>query len=321
MLFDHHQVEQLGLFWRHYPEIGLDRGCMYNLFLNDNVGLWEESLYPDEIHCGPWSNAFDRFIALGQVEVLTPSRAVEQTNAILDMPHLNVPDFADVFIYDHCFRNAIPFCISPRRAHDLTSITEIAGRYLDTGGTPFPDSTSTPTRNTIARWLIDIELPQLEVRSERHRKKLRESVPGLVAYSGDGSLNTDMTALLAASRLSTLDNSLFISPDELAELFSAKANISAVREQIAKLAADVASEAQVRDHVAMARATLDRRIGISNWVFAAINVGLSWEPSSRVVTTPLQLITNYFIRQRANWLLYLTDTNENLRSRSKDSGV
>jgi hypothetical protein len=68
---DQYQTEQFGLYWRHYPKVGLNGGLFYNLLVNDQIQLYYHDFYPDNNLKGPWSEAFDRFMSLDHITLIS----------------------------------------------------------------------------------------------------------------------------------------------------------------------------------------------------------------------------------------------------------
>jgi hypothetical protein len=288
---DHYQTEQFGLYWRHYPQIGLNAGLFYNLLLYDHITLSADSLYPDECLSGQWAAAFDRFMDLGKIDLVSSGdrdTMEASVNAVFsrELDGLNLPDFEDVINYDFCARKSVPFCISKRRTHDIGRIMILASEALHTPD--LADATlKTPDRQAaVAQWVVDLEIPALTARSEKMRRDIFRDMPHLVAERADGSVDTDFTTLLAASKWSELQDSVFITPDELVLVFEAADQVREISQILRDLAGRVSSRAEVTDEVKAIRESLDARLGKTDLIFAGLNVGLSWVPFSSLGTTP-----------------------------------
>lgn len=319
---DHYQTEQFGQYWRQYPQIGLNAGLFYNLLLYDNLTLSADSLYPDECRKSQWAGAFDRFIDLGKIDLVSSGdrETMEASiNAVFSrkLDGLNLPDFEDVFNYDFCARNAVPFCISKRRTHDIGRIMDLATEALQTpnlaeGALQAPDREA-----AVAQWVVNLEIPALTARSEKMRVDIFRDMPLIVAERGDGSADVDFTTLLAASKWSELLDSIFITPDELALVFEGADQIREIAQVLRDLASRVSSRAEAADEVKAIRESLDARLGKSDLIFAGLNVGLSWVPFSSLGTTLTQLAVNRYIKKQLNWMLFLSTINKEIRKASR----
>jgi len=318
---DHYQAEQFGLYWRHYPQIGLNKGLFYNLLLYDDLTLSADSLYPDECRRSRWAGAFGRFMDIGKINLISSGdrETMEASiNAVFSrkLDGLSLPDFEDVFNYDFCARNAVPLCLSRRRKHDIGRIMGLATEALHTPNLAEGALQALDREAAVAEWVLDLEIPALIARSEKMREDIFRDMPHLVAERGDGSVDVDFTTLLAASKRSELQDSIFITPDELVLVFEDADQIREIAQVLRDLASRVSSRAEAVDEVKAMRESLDARLGKSDLIFAGLNVGLSWVPFSSLGTTPTQLAVNRYIKGQFNWMLFLSTTNKQIRKAS-----
>ena len=320
---DHFQTEQFGLYWRHYPNIGLNSGLFYNLMIYDSVTLQEASFYPDSVSNGPHKNEFTEFERLRKVEFISDHFRENERDLLfrhLTAPQLNglnVPDFEDVMNFIFCMKNSIPFSISDRRRHDIAHIASLATSLESSGPATTPAIENQATAR-IAEWLVDVEMPALAARSEKMREDIFKTGPHLVAVNSDGSVEKDFTKLLLASHWYDLQQSLFISPEELVKLLQHADDLKMLRAKVRTFSESVASRAALADELKQYHDTLNSRLGKSDFVFAGINVGFTWVPFSSVATTPAQLGLNKYIKSSFNWLLFLNRINKIIRTGQGD---
>lgn len=321
VFLDHFQTEQFGLYWRHYPAIGLNAGLFCNLLLYGGVGLESDSFYPDEVRRYPWADAFDHFVDLGKLGFIHEQDALDRTVAAVfssdsaDLSRLNVPDYLDVFNYEYCVRQNVPFCISKRRAQDIGRIIAIANKVFSISSRPDNTQELDKTRTALAEWLFDIEIPALSVRNERMRRELFQNRPHRVVTSSSGVIEQDLTNLLLASKWYTLQETWFISPEELVEIFSNSKAIDAVRSKITLLAERVATRSELADAIKMEYEELDQKAGISDWVFTGVGLALDWVPLPGVgaAATLVEKGVNYLVQKEYGWLLFMNRLNRRLR--------
>ncbi|MBU1209441.1 MAG: hypothetical protein KKH04_21400 [Proteobacteria bacterium] len=320
VFLDQYQTEQFGLYWRHYPETGLNSGLLFNLLNHEQIQAYEHDFYPDENAKGPWSDAFQRFMSLGQVSLIHDSDRGDYTHVIMTsdiLRGLNVPDFEDTFNVNYCIQLGIPFCLSHRRAADIQKILSFARQAFGTKAEDYAEPPDQGARAAIAEWLIEIEIPALSVRNESMRKKLMESGPHLVAKRGDGKVDQDFTNLLLASKWYELRQSTFLSPEELVMLLEDTEVLRVLRSRISSFSKGVSSKAHLADSVKMEHDELNAKIGNTDLVFAGINIGFCWVPFSSLGTTPAQKGINYYIKKHYNWLIFLNSLNKSIRERTK----
>jgi len=312
---DHFQAEQFGLYWRHYPKTPLNTAFLYNLFLYDTISLSSEALFPRECANGKWGKAFSAFMEIGRTELIHDRVTPLDTFLVFSKPalsSLNVPDFEDVFNYHYCTQQQLPFCISQRRAFDLDRIADIAHDVY--GMEPVAQQPTDHDKATqLANWVLDLEIPALMARSERMRRDIFQKTPHLIARDGHGSVDEDFTNLLAASTWSLLRESVFLTPDELVNIFSDEKGVRSITQHLRTLSATVASKAQATDAIKSVRDKIDGRLGKSDFVFTGINLAFCWVPFSSLATSPSQLAANHFIKEHSNWLLHLNSINRSIR--------
>lgn len=292
VFLDHFQTEQFGLYWRHYPQIGLNPGLFCNLLLYGNLGLESDDFYPDEVRRFSWSAAFDKFVSLGKMEFIHEKDAFDRAvNAVFssnsdELCRLNVPDYADVFNYEYCVRQNIPFCLSRQRAQDFDRIISTANKVFNLPPLPEPIERLEKTRTSLAEWFFDIEIPALSVRNETMKKKYHN-----------------------------FQEAWFISPEELVEIFSDTKNIDAIRSNIALLAERVATRSELADTIKMEYDELNERVGISDWVFTGLGLALDWVPipGTGTASTIAQLGINKLVHKKYGWLLFMNSINKRLR--------
>lgn len=286
---DHYQTEQFGLYWRHFPKIGLNGGLFYNLMMYDNIAMHPDTLFPDECQTGKWGKAYQEFYEMGKIHFAKdPNELDASTNAIFSgkLPNLNVPDFEDVFNYDFCVRNDIPFCLSTYRMQDINRIAEIAKQSLNTPDFQNIEPQGHKKQSAIAKWIVDLEIPSLVSRSEKMR--------------------TSPTAY----------DQLFLSPEELIIIFKDSVQMLQVGKAIPNFSKALASRAELADSLKVHREKVDTKLGKSDFVFSALNVVLCWVPFGGLGTVPAQLAANHYIRTHSNWLLYLSEINKDIRNKN-----
>lgn len=293
---DHYQTEQLGLYWRHYPEMGLDEGLFYNLLLNEVLLVSADAIYPDETSAGPWGKEFERFLEIGKIKIIQSSDldSLERTsNALFSgkLQGLNLPDFEDVFNYDYCAKKDIPFCISKRRTNDIGEIILKSIKAFGAPANTNNNSVDCPdNRASSAEWLIDLEIPALTVRNQERWQKLSPKAPHLIEHL------------------------TFVSPKELCEIFENEKQSSSIRGFLLEVSSRIKSKAEMADTICTIKESLDTKLGNSDLVFAGLNVGLFWVPFSSLALTPAQLVTNRYIENQYQWLIFLSSTNRNIRN-------
>ena len=299
VFLDHFQTEQFGLYWRHYPKVGLNAGLFCNLLLYGNLGLESDSFYPDEVRRYSWSDAFDKFMSLGKVELIHEQDAIDRTVAAVfgsdsdELSRLNLPDYLDVFNYEYCVRQNVPFCISKRRSQDVDRIISIANKVFNIKPSSEPAQKSEKTRTALAEWLFDIEIPALTVRNEKMRH-----------------------------RYQTLQETWFISPEELVEIFSDTKAIDTIRSKITLLAERVATRSELADAIKMEYEELNQRVGISDWVFTGVGLALDWVPLPGIgaAATLVEKGVNYLVQKNYGWLLFMNRLNQRLRENNLVGG-
>lgn len=319
---DHFQAEQFGLYWQHYPDTPLNTAFLYNLFLYDTIALSSEALYPRECANGKWGNAFSAFMEIGKTELIHDRDTPLDTFLVFSKPSLgslNVPDFEDVLNYHYCTREQLPFCISQRRVFDLERIADIAHDVYGTASIA-QQPTDHEKATQLANWILDLEIPALTAKSEKMRSVSFHTTPHLIARDGHGSVDEDFTTLLAASRWSALQDSVFLSPEELVTIFSDEDGVRSITQHLRALSAEVASKAQTADYIKSVRDEVDARLGKSDLVFTGINMSFCWVPFSSLATSPSQLAVNHFIKQHGNWLLHLNSINKSIRKSDEKDG-
>ncbi|MPM46249.1 hypothetical protein SDC9_92947 [bioreactor metagenome] len=134
VFLDYFQTEQFGLYWRHYPQIGLNPGLFCNLLLYGNIGLESDDFYPDEVRRYSWSDAFDKFVSLGKLEFIHEEEITDKIfKVVFDSKSTFYDnDIADVVNYEYCVRHSIPFCLSKKRAQNIERIISVANKVFTT---------------------------------------------------------------------------------------------------------------------------------------------------------------------------------------------
>jgi hypothetical protein len=306
VFLDHYQTERFGLYWRHYPNIGLDAGLFYNFLLYDVVNLDAEYFYPDAVRkAHRWGDAFEDFHRLGVIHFPNDPDRVERSidATFLGDSRLNSRNLKDAFEYnfedvldfDFCVRNRVPFCISPRLAPNIDQIAAIAHEVFAYGDEPTCIQDDVQGRRAIAQWLFELEVPALTVRNERMQRKL-------LGYRSSRIAKNE------------LQQQWFISPEELVEILSDR-GIGEVREEVVSLAERVATRSELGDAIKEEHETLEKRIVLSNWTFQVINLALTWIPFSEVAAAPSQLGVNYLVRRKFEWLYSMIRLNKRIRNR------
>jgi hypothetical protein len=321
VFLDHYQTEQFGLYWRHYPHVGLNSGLLFNLINHDKIQAYEHDFYPDENTKGLWSDAFTKFMSLGQLSLIHDSDRGDYSHVIMTsnaLNNLNLPDFEDTFNVNYCIRRGIPFCLSHQRAHDIERILTIAGDAFGANTAVLAEPDAQERRSAIAEWLIDIEIPALSLRNENMRKNIIESGPHLIAKRGNGKIDQDFTNLLLASKWYELQQSTFLSPEELVMLIENKNVLHTLRSKIRHFAEMISSKTHLADCVKMNYEELNAKIGNSGLVFAGVNVTFCWVPFASLVTTPAEKGLNYYIKKNYNWLIFLNSVNKSIREANKE---
>ena len=237
-------------------------------------------------------------MSLGKVELIHEQDAIDRTVAAVfgsdsdELSRLNVPDYLDVFNYEYCVRQNIPFCISKRRSQDMDRIISVANKVFNIKP-PEPAQGSEKIKTALAEWLFDIEIPALAIRNEKMKRKYR-----------------------------TLRETWFISPEELVEIFSDTKAIDTIRSKIALLAERVATRSELADAIKMEYEELNQRAGISDWVFTGVGLALDWVPLPGVgaVSTLAEKGVNYLVQKNYGWLLFMNKLNKNLRENEVTDG-
>lgn len=317
IFLDHFQSEQFSLYWRCYPEIGLNEGLFYNLLLYDRVGVSVESFHPEEGRRGDWRDAYDHFLQLEKLDIVdlfSPEYARAAASGAV--AHLNLSEFKDVFIYDYCVRNDVPLGLSKYRARNIEKIVACALKALHRP-TVLPQVSIQPEdqRSQIARWLIDLEIPGLSVRNEQMRKRLYEEYsPNAVVRKMGWAIEADHARWQMASLPKILQDNIFIAPEELTEIFADGAIIREIASKVGKFAERIATKAQLADNVKNEYEELNAKLGSSGLVFSGINLAFCWAPFASLVTVPAEKLLNHYIRRSRNWLLFLNSVNRRIRT-------
>ena len=118
---------------------------------------------------------------------------------------------------------------------------------------------------------------------------------------------------------STLEEQIFLSPEELVLAFSDAEQLASLSAQINALARKITSRAELADEVKATYEVVNGKLGKSDLVFAGLNVGFCWVPLSSLATTPAQMVANRLIRRSTNWLLFLTSLNRRVRGVPPDA--
>jgi hypothetical protein len=214
---------------------------------------------------------------------------IASCNAIFfgKLENLNVPDFDDAFNYDYCVRNGIPFCLSTYRVQDINRIAQIARNSLHTPDLQYVEPQGYKKQSAIAKWIVDLEIPSLVARSEKMRN----------------IANCLRSAILITRRVI----SIFKDSDQMHQVGKA----------IRGFSKDIASRAELADSLKVQREKIDAKLGKSDFTFSALNVVLCWVPFGGLGTVTAQLAVNRYIRTHSNWLLYLSDFNNDIESLEK----
>lgn len=253
----------------------------------DNLAMHPDTLFFEECKKGPWGEAFQEFYETDKIYLAKdPNELDTSVNAIFSgkLDNLNCPDFDDVFNYDFCVRNDIPFCISTHRVHEIDRIAEIANKSFNTPKLSDVEPQGHKKQSAIAKWIVDLEIPSLVARSEKMRKSP-------AAY-----------------------NQLFLSPEELVLIFKESIQMRQLGNAIRSFADNIASRTELTDSLKVQREKIDIKLGKSDFIFSALNVVLCWVPFGGLATVPAQLAANHYIRTHSNWLFFLSDFNKGLRN-------
>ncbi len=313
---DHYQAEQFGLYWTYYPKHPLQGSILHSLLATDHLLLPADALHPEEIRTHAWAREFEAFERLGTVEITDPETEISPAASLsaLTTPELydlNVPDFQDVFYLDYCVRHGLPFAVSAQRLHNLPRIAALSAQAL---GTPCGSLGQSQTRSPagLASWLLEIEVPALEVRSARLREEVLLSSPPIIAYRAGGRPDWDFTALPLAQ--STLQTGFFISPAELVETFEARAQIAAIRRFLHEYADRCSTKAELADVLKASQASLALKLGRADAILTILDVCLSWVPFIAAGSATAKLLTNRWLKQHHQWRFFLAQINERVRS-------
>lgn len=235
-----YQAEQLHLYWRYYPEIGIQRTTLFSLFSQEKLGVNPRNLYPEAIRKGKWGNSFDQFLALGHLVLYDPIQAHSQrafrVAATIAGTNDVKADLEDVFTLDYCVREDVPFSLSQRRASDISEIVIIARQALDTPEVRENGEAGFAKKQAVASWLVDVRIPSLEASSTSIRERLTSTSP---VFNGP----------LKQLEESMFGEQLFLSPESLVKIFANAQKIEAVRRKLEVLADNAANRAEVIDDV------------------------------------------------------------------------
>jgi len=315
VLFDHFLSEQLGFWLRHSPEVPLPLPVFYNLLSSETAVCFDEHLYSEDIACGPWEKELKELFRIGKLRVL--SRNFDKKDdiqiSLFVMPNLELKPlgrFEDTLSLIWCARQNVPFRLSERASEHLNYAIERIVPFLEPNNPPVDNMAS--RINAYLKWIVDVEVPELERRSEPQREEtFRKNF--IVAQD-----NPNMTHLLAQSFWESIENSLFITPPELLDLLKQKDQLQALREMVSCAANMDLTEPGVRSLLREHWDSLLGRLEIADIVFTGLDVALIPLQLPGLVTKPIQLAVNHFIRKHANWLLSLNSFNRQLRKSQKE---
>lgn len=314
VVFDHYLSEQLGFWFRHSPEAPLPLDVFYNLLSSDRIICFEYHMYSEDILQGRWRSELKQLISLKKLkcthrsfEVSDDLRIDFELQGKIDIKPLG--RFEDTYSFIWCDKNQLPFRLSKRGSNYINQIINLTYNLLDQKQQI--ENTSIQT-NDILKWIVDIEIPELESRSKLLRKKaFEENV--LVAEN-----NPDFTRLLAASFWESLENSVFVTPPELLELLKQTDALESLQEVLRQCAILNMSKSDVRSHIREVWDRLLGRLEISDIAFTGIDLSLIPLNLLGPVTLPIKWGVNRFIRKQSNWLLSFNDFNKQIRKKNKN---
>jgi hypothetical protein len=311
VLFDHFLSEQLGFWLRHSPEVPLPLPVFYNLLSSSKVLCFDEHIFPDDIERGPWRDEFRHLTESGKLEVIARKFDVETEMEIthsvtrqLDIKPIG--RFEDTLSLLWCAIHDIPLRLSDRASSHIGYSVERAGRFLETVVPPVDHEGA--SINACLKWVVDVEVPELERRSQSRRREAFEK--GVLVVQSDPI----MTKFLAQSFWESLEDSVFLTPAEIVGLYQREHQLKALREVMARASKLNFTEPDIRALLREQWDSLLGRMEIADLTFTGIDILLIPLQVPGPVTKPFQIAINRFIRSRQGWLLSLNTFNRQLRN-------
>lgn len=299
---DDSQAISLGMYFQSYPDIGLPSQAFYNMLLYDEVTFMFDHL-PRSIEQSEWKDAFDQLATDKQIHHMeqderTPTDEFMMLD-LVDRTSLS-DDHDDLMNVLYSLRESIPFCMSDEKEEKLFRVTQAAYsspriRYLQN----LDANAEKESEYAAAKWQIELDIPEIETRSEYHRERLvAESPHGLefVTYH----LVQDM---------------LWISPLELAEFLSDRRLIRDLRRHLSMCARKVGSKAAQSALVKENSDQLETRVGGTKYLLKGVKWALSFtNPFTNIIAVEgIEYLENKYLGSHMNWQLSLSKTNKKIR--------
>ncbi len=305
--FDHYLTEQLGFWLRHSPEVPLPLSVFYNILSSNTVICFDENFYSENIYQGCWGKELKELIKIGKLQI--SRRELEMADSIL-LSHIPLDlkplgRFEDTVSLIYCIRQNIPLRLSERACDHIDYAVENAMHVLQVGELPIDNSGL--RSNKYLKWIVDVEVPELERRSQPLREKAFRENP-IVAEN-----DPDMTLLQAQQSWDYLQNSVFITPPELLSILKNTEQLQALREVVSRAATLNLTEPDIKALLREHWDSLLGRMEIADIVFTGLDVSLIPLALPGPITKPVQILVNYFIRKREDWLLSLNSFNKLIR--------
>jgi hypothetical protein len=280
-------------YWRSYPEIPLQEEILYNLLLYDSISLGPDFSRNLISEC-KWGREFERFSNIRDIVVVrdrVEMSAYRWLKALERLSDLNNLDFQDIQNLIYCFRHKLPFSVSHYRSPYLHNLGVLISETL-----ALPSELSIQTGHHIAKWIIELEIPHLFVRTKRLTNHSVASNP-----------------LFQFIVWNPIKSGIFISPNELFDLLEMKNQVRAFRSTVAEFSKNAYEQLEMKDKLREIRDAVSFQSKISGFVFKIVGVVLSPVPFAAPLLAALECGIDWYILRSENWLIHFNQINRKIR--------
>jgi hypothetical protein len=235
--------------------------------------------------------------------------------------------FDNVFSLGYCGGKDVPFRASSAFASRLPVAVDHVARSLRPRGEWGRDTTASKERaNTqgpistrakkLAGWILEVEVPELELREERYRTAGR--IPRMKDTLTDWMVAKERTTLPSGQGVDK--DFVLISPPEFVDLVRQSKEVKALAETVRHLEAASATRAFTSAYLKREWDRLAGKLQVCGLLFTGASVlaevasvvGLG-VPGAGVIVKGLEKVANRFLARQQRWLVSLQAFNRTLR--------
>jgi hypothetical protein len=329
--FDAWMQRDLHHWLLYYPDQLLSWESFFNILAAGPVVCQPDTLYPRHLEAGRWAREVKELQTIGKI-IIHPHPTEQWEFSFYRLATAQRFEglvLDDLIALGHCIGDKLPFRLSQSGTERIGVVAPaaltLAGQSAD------PVASTERSLSDIIRWIVQIEVPELEKRSEELRKAYLDRAYETLLQTGKCDLyqiggtqthflQVDSTAYTKDMFLSKVGDYLaervYLSPPELIDLLRHDRALSTLREVVRECRSIAPTHPDVR---ALLKEKWDQRAGrlrVGEHVFTGIQMALLALPFGQAIgpaAEVLKYVVNRWLDRPADWLLTLNSFNRQLR--------